>query len=81
MVTVFYCAMSNPKTLATSSSSLPSFSSIYFSMCYLENSKLRIAVSDFVIICSMYIEYYLTNSSSSSLHYSFILFNVEILSL
>ena len=45
-------------------------------MCYLENSKLRIAVSDFVIICSMYIEYYLTNSSSSSLHYSFIISNL-----
>ena len=29
-------------------------SSIYFSMCYLCNSKLRITVSNFVIICSIY---------------------------
>ena len=35
-------------------SSLPYFSSIYFSMCLLSNSKLHIAVSDFVIICSIY---------------------------
>ena len=30
-------------------------SSIYFSMCFLENFKLRIAVSNFVIIFSIYI--------------------------
>ena len=67
----------NPKTFRLLAISLVYLiSSIYFSMCFLENSKLRIAVSDFVIICSMYIEYYLSTYSSSSLHYLFIISNV-----
>ena len=39
-------------------------------------SNLRIAVSNFVKIFSMYIEYYFKNFSSFSLHYSIILRNI-----
>ena len=44
-------------------------------MCYLVDSNLRITSSNFVLIYSMYIEYYLMNYSSFSLYYSLIINN------
>ena len=56
------------------------FFSIYFSMCYLASAKLRIAVSNFSKNFLDIQMYYLVNFSSFSLHYSFILCYLIILS-
>ena len=82
-VCYFYCQSVfgfYPKTLATSFFQFTLIfniiiSSIYFSMCYLVDSNLRITSSNFVLIYSMYIEYYLMNYSSFSLYYSLIINN------
>ena len=54
------------------------FISIYFSMCYLASSKLRITASNFEKILSMYNEYYFDNFFSFSLYYSFILCHFQL---
>ena len=57
------------------------FISIYFSMCYLASSKLRITASNFEKILSMYNEYYFDNFFSISLHYSQLIANCLTYSL
>ena len=45
-------------------------------MCYLVDSNLRITSSNFVLIYSMYIEYYLKLFRSFALYYLFIIINL-----